>query len=97
LNKASKRSTIYSILSSLADETVDALPQIKPDLQEKITTFNHLKKIKPMITGKDLRRYKFKEEKKYQRILKKVFSLQLDKEIRNRKQAIEYLKAMKKR
>ena len=97
LNKASKRSTIFSLLSSLADETVYALPQIKPDLQEKIAVFNNLKKIKPLITGKDLRRYGFKEEKKYQRILKKVFNLQLDKKIRNRKQAIECLKAMKKR
>jgi hypothetical protein len=76
---------------------VDAIPQVKPELQEKITMFNNMRKTKPLITGKDLRRYGFREEKKFQKILRKIFDLQLDRKIRNRKQATEYLKAMKER
>ncbi len=97
LNKASKRSTIYSILSPIADEVIEALPQIKPELHEKTKTFNNLQRVKPLITGKDLRRYGFQEDRRFQKILKKTFDMQLDKKLRNRKQAIEYLKAMKKR
>jgi tRNA nucleotidyltransferase/poly(A) polymerase len=97
LHKADKRSQIYSILSPVAPAVVDAIPSMKPDLREKVMTFRNLRKTKPLITAKDLQKRGIKPARQYTRILSKIFALQLDKTLQNRKQALDYLKSQKKK
>lgn len=96
LNKISKKSMLYTVLSPIAEEVTDSIALVKPDLQEKIRIFNGLKRVHPFITGKDLRRYGFRPDKQYTKILQKIFALQLDKKLMNRREAIEHLKALRK-
>ncbi|UCF70433.1 MAG: CCA tRNA nucleotidyltransferase [candidate division WOR-3 bacterium] len=97
LNKATKKSMLYTLLSPVAEEVTEAITLIKPELQEKIKTFNALKRINPFITGKDLRKYGFKPDKQYAKILRKIFVLQIDKKLASRREAIEHLKTLRKK
>lgn len=97
LNKASAHSTIFSILSPFSLEATEAISLIKPELSEKIKIYQSLRKVKPFVTGKDLRKYGFKPNRQYDRILTKIFNMQLDKKITNRKQALAYLRTAKKK
>jgi hypothetical protein len=97
LQKADKRSQIYSILSPIAPAVIDAIPSMKADLKEKVMIFRNLRKTKPLITAKDLQKRGIKPAKQYTRLLDKIFALQLDKILQNRKQALDYLKSQKKK
>jgi tRNA nucleotidyltransferase (CCA-adding enzyme) len=97
LNKASAHSTIFGILSPLSSEAIEAISLIKPELSEKTKTYQSLRKVRPFVTGKDLRKYGFKPNRQYDRILTKIFTMQLDKKITNRKQALTYLRTAKKK
>jgi tRNA nucleotidyltransferase (CCA-adding enzyme) len=96
LHKTNKRSTIYTILSPISGEAIEVALSIKPDLKEKIDGFRRMQKIRPLVNGKDLGRYGIKPGKEYARLLRKIFTLQLDRKIRTRKQAFEYIRALKK-
>jgi tRNA nucleotidyltransferase/poly(A) polymerase len=97
LNRTNKRSAIYSILYPATEELVEAIALLKPELTSKIKTFQRLTKIKPFITGKDLRKYNINPEKQYANVLKNLFALQLDRKLKNRKEAIAHLKTFKKK
>ena len=97
LSRASKRSVIYSILYPATEELLEAIALLKPELESKINTFQKLTKIKPFVTGRDLRKYNIKPEKQYAKVLKNLFALQLDRKIKNRKEAIEHLKTFRKK
>lgn len=97
LSRASKRSAIYSILSPVTEELTEAVTLIKPDLTEKMKSFRKMSKTKPFITAKDLKKYNIKPQKQYANILKKLFALQLDRKIKNRREAIAHLKTIKKK
>jgi len=97
LSKTNKRSTIYTILSPLAMEVVEAIPLIKPELHDKVQSFHNLKKLKPFVKANDLRKYRSIPDKQYARLLRKIFALQLDKKLKNRKQALEYIKKLNKK
>jgi len=97
LGRASKRSAIYSILSPVTQELTEAVMLVKPDLADKMKTFRKISKIKPFITAKDLKRYNIRPQKQYAKILKKLFTLQLDRKIKNRREAIAHLKTIKKK
>ncbi|UCG30802.1 MAG: CCA tRNA nucleotidyltransferase [candidate division WOR-3 bacterium] len=97
LSRTSKRSAIYSILYPMTDELIEAIALLKPELTDKIKTYRRMLKLKPFITGQDLRKYRVVPSKSYAKVLKKLFALQLDSKFKNRKEAIVYLKAKKKR
>lgn len=97
LGKTSKKSMLYTILSPIAEEVTESIALIKPELKEKVKTFRDQKRIHPFITGKDLRKYGIKPDKQYAKILQKIFILQLDKKLTNRREAIEHLKTLRKR
>ena len=97
LSKTSKKSTIYNILSPIATEVIEAIPLIKPELHDKVQVFHNLKRLKPYVTAKDLRKYGFIPNKQYARLLHKIYTLQLDKKLKNRKQALEYLRNLNKK
>ena len=97
LHKTNKRSKIYNLLIPLSQTVVEAIPSIKPDLKEKVNTFHSLQKIKPFITAADLKKHGIKPLKQYARLLNKIFSLQINRELQSRKQALEYLKTLKKK
>jgi len=97
LSKTSKKSTIYNILSPIATEVIEAIPLIKPELHDKVQIFHNLKKLKPYVTAKDLRKYGFIRNKQYARLLHKIYTLQIDKKLKTRKQALEYLRNLNKK
>jgi tRNA nucleotidyltransferase (CCA-adding enzyme) len=92
LGKANKKSTIFKVLSPIAQVAIEAIPLIKPELKDKVTTFYKLRKIKPLVTGIDLRRHGVKPVTQYARILRQIHSRQMDGELKNRRQALKYLK-----
>jgi tRNA nucleotidyltransferase (CCA-adding enzyme) len=96
LQKAQKRSKVYAILSPVARETLQAITSIKPDLRSKIDMFERMRKIRPLLSGIDLRKHGIKPGRQYTNLLHRVFNMQLDREIRNRKQALQYLRTLKK-
>ena len=97
LQKTNKKSKIYSMLSPLTPDVIEAMASMRSDLEEKVVMFRSLKKIKPLATAKDLQKYGIKPVKQYTKILNKIFALQLDKNLQNRKQALEYIKTLKKK
>lgn len=97
LSRAGKQSAIYSILYPATKELLEAITLLKPELANKINTFQRLKKIKPFITGKDLKKYNIKPQKQYAKLLKNLFALQLDRKLKTRKDAIAHLKTFKKK
>jgi hypothetical protein len=96
LENTSKMSTIYNILSPTSEELISIIPNLYPSLKGKIKIFSRLKKIKPFITGRELKKIGFKPGQRYKYLLKKMFDLQLNKNIKNRREAIRYLKNLKK-
>lgn len=97
LNKISKKSVLYNFLSPIAKEVTETIAQLKPELQDKITTFHNLKRVNPFITGKELKKYGLRTDKQYTKILQKLFALQLDKKLASRRAAIEHLKTLRRR
>ena len=97
LSKANKKSTIFKVLSPIAQEAIEAIPLIKPELKDKVMTFYKLRKIKPLVTGLDLRRHGVKPVTQYGRILRQIHSRQMDGDLKNRRQALKYLKDLKSR
>jgi tRNA nucleotidyltransferase (CCA-adding enzyme) len=97
LQKSNKKSKIYSMLSPLTPAVTEAIASVRSDLAEKVAMFRSLQKIKPFIKAKDLQKYGIKPAKQYNRVLSRIFALQLDKKLQNRKQALEYLKTLKRK
>jgi tRNA nucleotidyltransferase/poly(A) polymerase len=97
LQKTSKKSKIYSILSPLTPAAIETIASMRSDLAEKVATFRSLDKIKPFIKAKDLQKHGIKPAKQYTKILKKIYLLQLDKKLQSRKQALEHLRTLKKK
>ena len=97
LQKTNKKSKIYSVLSPLTPTVIEAIAYMRSDLKEKVAMFRSLQKIKPFIKAKDLQKYGIRPAKHYARILGRIFALQLDRKLQSRKQALEYLKTLKKK
>ncbi len=93
-SKAQKNSRLYRIFSSVAEEVVKNLPVMYPELASKVKLYFTLKKTKPYIRGSDLKRLKIRPQRTYNRLLKKMYDLQLDKQIRSRKEALRYLRSL---
>jgi tRNA nucleotidyltransferase/poly(A) polymerase len=92
LDKATKKSTIYNMLSPIPEPVVDEITAVHPRLKEKITLFRKLKRVKPFISGADLKKRHIKPERKFKSILKKIHDHQLDKKISSRQEALKFLK-----
>jgi len=97
LNKISKKSVLYNFLSPITKEVTETIAQVKPELGDKIKTFNDLKRVDPFITGKDLKKYGFRVDKQYTKMLQKILTLQLDKKLASRREAIKHLKTLRRR
>ena len=96
LKRSGTQSKIYSALSPVAEEVVEAMRIVDPGLADKMKIFKSLRRVKPFVTGRDLKKYGFKPETAYARILRSLFMLQLDKKLMNRRDALKYLKNLKK-
>jgi len=95
LEKASTNSTICNILYPISDQIIEIIPLIHQKLKGKINTYSKLKKIKPFIKGNDLKKLGVRQNRKFKNLLRKMLDLQLDKKIKSKKEAIQYLKNMK--
>ncbi|MBE0432522.1 CCA tRNA nucleotidyltransferase [candidate division WOR-3 bacterium] len=96
LHRSGTKSKIYNALSPVAEEVIEAMPIVNPQLSDKTKIFHNLRHVKPFITGKDLKKYGFKPENMYSKILHSVFLLQLDKKLKSRRDALAYLKNLSK-
>jgi len=92
LIKATKNSAIYTILSHIEPEIVILLLSVRPDLKEKVNIFMRLKKTKPFIKGSDLKRLGYKPRSRFKQLLQKLFAMQLDKQIKSKREATAFLK-----
>ncbi len=95
LEKASTNSTICNILYPISDQIIEIIPLIHQELKGKINTYSKLKKIKPFIKGNDLKKLGVRQNKNFKNLLRKMLDLQLDKKIKSKKEAIQYLRNMK--
>ena len=92
LNRTSRNSTIYQILSPISDQVVVLIPSICPELKNKIDTYARLKNVKPFVKGNDLKNAGFRPSSHFKKLLRKAFYLQLDKKITNKREALKLLK-----
>jgi len=97
LAHVTKNSAIYNTLSPISDRVVNEIPFLYPALKKKIKVYKQLRNIKPFIKGDDLKSLGFIPGKKFKYLLKKLRNHQLDKKMRARKEAVEYLKKLKER
>lgn len=96
LSRSGTKSKIYSALSPVAEEVIEAVPILNPQLGDKTKIFRNLRHVRPFITGRDLKKYGFKPENMYSKILHNVFLLQLDRKLKSRRDALAYLKNLRK-
>lgn len=96
LEISSTRSRIHHIIASLSEPARAIIIEMKPLLRNKMNMFRTMSKTKPFVTGDDLKRHNFKPGAKYRAILKKIWNMQLDKKITSRKQALGYLRTLRK-
>jgi tRNA nucleotidyltransferase (CCA-adding enzyme) len=92
LNKTTKNSALYSLLSPVDPEIIILLLSVRPDVQDKVNLFIKLKKIKPFIKGNDLKRLGYKPGARFKLLLHKIFTMQLDKQVKSKREAIAFLK-----
>ncbi len=95
LDKATKHSAIYAILSPISSEIIDIMPAALPKLKRNVKIFQQLKKKKLFVTGNDLKRLSYKPGAKFRSILNQMRDWQFDRKIKNRKEALEYLRNIK--
>ena len=92
---SAEHSAIYAILSPISSEIIDIMPAALPKLKRNVRIFQQLKKKKLFVTGNDLKRLGYKPGAKFRSILNQMRDWQFDKKIKNRKEALEYLKNIK--
>jgi len=95
LEKATKFSTFYRILHPMSDEVIDSISILRVNLKPKITLYRRLKKKKPFINGRDIKRFSRTSKKDFKRLLDRLWFMQLDGKITSRKDALAYVKKMK--
>jgi len=88
LARASRDSELYSILTPVAPAIVDRLTAFKPVLRNKIMRYRKMVKVKPFVTGRDLKRLGLPPGPRYKKLLARVFRRQLDGLIRNKRAAL---------
>jgi tRNA nucleotidyltransferase/poly(A) polymerase len=89
--KLARNHELYRRLSPLEPETVALLPAVDPALKDRVKKFLRLKKIKPVVTGQDLKRLGLKPGPLYREILQRLFFLQLDGKLRKKGPALKNL------
>jgi tRNA nucleotidyltransferase (CCA-adding enzyme) len=95
LDKATKHSAIFAILSPISGEVIDIMPAVLPKLRRNVRIFRQLEKKKLFVTGNDLKRLGYKPGAKFRSILNRMRDWQFDRKIKNRKEALEYLRNIK--
>ncbi len=95
LDKTTKHSAIFAILSPISSEVIDIMPAVLPKLRRHVRIFRQLKKKKLFVTGNDLKRLGYKPGVKFRSILNRMRDWQFDRKIKNRKEALEYLRNIK--
>jgi len=95
LDKAIKHSAIFAILSPISSEIIDIMPAALSRLKRNVRIFRQLKKKKLFVTGNDLKRLGYKPGAKFRSILNQIRDWQFDGKIKNRKEALEYLRNIK--
>jgi tRNA nucleotidyltransferase/poly(A) polymerase len=89
LHRHMPSSELYRYLSPMESETIAAIPSLDPSLAYKIRKFRLMKKILPIVTGRDLIRAGLKPGPAYRNTLRRLFYLQLDGKLRKKEPALK--------
>ena len=92
LRRPLANSELYRHLSPREPETIVALSNLYPALGKKIRKFRHLKKILPIVRGRDLMRAGLKPGPAFRNTLRRLFYLQLDGKLRKKGPALRKLR-----
>mgnify|MGYP005840197357 CR=1 FL=1 len=92
LKKAKTNSTIFYLLSKIDEKVLDIIPALYPELKQKIKLYRSLKKIKPLVNGKDLMEIGIKQGSNFKKILTHLYRLQLDGKIKDKKTALSLIR-----
>ncbi len=94
LSRARHNHQIHEILATLPPEIMSVIPALKPKLKNKVNAYARMRRVRPLITGDNLKRIGLKPGPAYKRLLAKAFQLQLDGRIsaKNKNKALEALK-----
>ncbi|MGB9721529.1 MAG: CCA tRNA nucleotidyltransferase [bacterium] len=92
VREAKDNSTLFYALKEIDKEVINRMCQIYPDLNQKIQRYYSLKKIKPLLNGKDLKKIKIEPGPQFREILTRIYKLQLNGKIKNKKLALTFLK-----
>jgi len=92
IKRTTTNSSLYYTLNGFDEKVIKVISKLYPDLKYAIQRYQSLKKTKPLINGKDLKKLRIKTGPAFKEILTKIYKLQLDRKIRNKKTAIVFLK-----
>ncbi len=92
LQAANVNSALFNALNGIDKKMIGIISKLFPESKVLIKRYEQLRKIKPLITGKDLQTLKIKPGPAYKKILRKMFALQLDGIVNNKKTAMRYLR-----
>ena len=92
IKRTTTNSSLYYTLNGFDEKVIKVISKLYPDLKYAIQRYQSLKKTKPLINGKDLKKLRIKTGPAFKEILTKIYKLQLDRKIRNKKTAIAFLK-----
>ncbi len=93
LKKAKKNSEVYYLLSSLAEEVIEIIPALYPELNSKVRLYKSLRKVKPLIKGGDLKKLGIKSGPNFKHLLYKAFAEQIDLGIKDKEELINRIKS----
>lgn len=92
IKRAGTNSELYYALHNVDKKVIRALFVLYKSLRHKIRKFYGLNRIKPLINGEDLKRLKIKPGPIFREILTGIHKMQLDKKIKDKKEAIRMVK-----
>ncbi len=91
IQSTKRNSQLYYLLINIDEKVVKTISALYPGLSYKIKKFYALKKIKPLISGEDLKKMNIQPGPVFKELLNGIHKMQLDRKIKNRKQIKEIL------
>jgi poly(A) polymerase/tRNA nucleotidyltransferase (CCA-adding enzyme) len=92
LSRVKTNSTLFYTLNGVDRQVLMVIPRLYPGLKPAILRYQSLRKTKPLINGEDLKRLQIKPGPRFKELLTKIYSLQLDGKIHNKRAALSFLK-----
>ncbi|MGQ9465538.1 MAG: CCA tRNA nucleotidyltransferase [bacterium] len=92
IKMAKTNSEIFFLLSEIDEKVLNVIQTLDPELKQKIRLYRSLRKIKPLVNGKDLIKIGIKQDSNFKKILSRLYRLQLDGKINDKKTALSLIR-----